>query len=86
MSERLRTRRKANIASTNRLDNFVNNFVDNNNTHILAVAHFVTSEKGVKGDDEYWGLEVIDPALKSGEQVLPEEFLTETLSRTLIHA
>ena len=66
--ERYKTKPKANVAGSRPDD-----FEDQNNTYISAMARVVGSEEDFMDDAEYWGLETTNPALKFGEVVVSEE-------------
>lgn len=52
---------KANKATTERPDDFV----DNDHTHISAMAHIITCDPETVGDDEFWGFPTDETAVSS---------------------
>ena len=69
----------------NRVTERPDDFVDNNETHISAMAHMVNCDHdmGDVGDDEYWGFLVIYAILNVGEEVINAESKIETLYQSL---
>ena len=69
----------------NRVTERPDDFVDNNETHISAMAHMVNCDHDVGdvGDDEYWGFPVIHATPNVGEEVMNAESEIETLHQSL---
>lgn len=65
---------------TNRPDDFV----DQNHTHISAMAHTIIDDGDAVGDEEYWGYPVNSLISKSGKGVMNKELEIESLDYLLV--